>query len=178
MKMIILILLSMNGVMPCNPTVESPYYASILCKSGGEDCHSYTLDNGMRIAYRSGHYSYYDGKGDFFVYCSLINPTGGTLSINRDEFVIKSAKGVTYVPKPYRSENNPKAMIKKINEYPSVFSVEGGGKTDYVFSYKTDKEYPKKEMIDLFKVDTIYYLHKTSASTDTLFSVVADDKRL
>lgn len=164
--------------MLCNPTIERPYHGTILCKGGREDCYTYALANGIRVEYRSANYSYYDGKGESFVYCSLVNPTGGTLSINRDEFVIKSAKGITYVPKPFRSENNPRAMIKKINEYPSVFPVEGGGKTDYVFSYSTDKEYPKHEMIDLFKADTIYYLHKTAAFTDTLFSVVAGDHRL
>lgn len=175
MKAFLLIFLSMGEAMVFNPHTERPYLGSILCKDSRADCHTYTLPNGIKVAYRSAHYSYYKGKGSSFVYCSLVNPTDGTLSINRDEFVIKSAKGVTYVPEPFRSENNPRAMFKKINEYPSVYPVEGRQKTDYVFSYSTDKKYPKHEMIDLFKTDTIYYLHRTAAFTDTLFSVVIAD---
>jgi hypothetical protein len=178
MKVIFLILISGSNIMMCNPILEYPYGATMLCKDGGKDCHTYTLANGMRVEYSSAHLHYYDGRGTNFVYCSLVNPTGDTLSINRDEFVIKSAKGIAYVSEPYRAEKDPKAMFKKIMVYPSVFPVEGGGKTVYVFAYKTDKEYPKKEMIDLFKTDTIYYLHRTDASTDTLFSLVSDDHRL
>ena len=173
MKTIFLIFLSVGNVMSCNLHSQRPYRGTILCKDSREDCYTYTLANGIRVEYSSSaSYSYYGGKGESFVYCSLINPTSGTLSINRDEFVVKSAKGINYVPEPFRSENNPRAMIKKINEYPSVFPVGGGQRTDYVFSYSTDKEYPKQEMIDLFKADTIYYLHKAAAVTDTLFSVV------
>jgi len=164
--------------MVSNPYLDRPYRGAILCKDNRADCKTYTLPNGIKVVYEAPEYNYYKGKGGSFVYCSLVNPTGGTLSINRDEFVIRSAKGITYVPEPFRLENNPRAMIKKINVYPSVYPVKAGQSTVYVFSYYTDKKYPKHEMIDLFKADTIYYLHKGAVGTDTLFSVVADDHRL
>ena len=158
--------------MVCNPIMEHPYRGDILCKDGPADSYTYILPNGVKVVYRSAHYSYYNSKGESFVYCSLVNPSAGPLSVNRDEFVIKSAKGITYLPQPFRAENNTRAMFKKINVYPSVYSVESGQSMDYVFSYSTDKKYPKHEMIDLFKADTLYYLHKTAVVTDTLFSVV------
>jgi hypothetical protein len=178
MKSIFLILTLASEAIVCNSYHERPYLGTILCRDGRRDCLTYTLPNGMKIVYESANYDYYSGKGSSFVYCSLINPTGRTLSINREEFVIKSARGIGYILKPFRSEKNPRAMFSKIIESPSVFSVEGGGRTDYTFSYITDKDYPKKEMIGLFKADTIYYLHRRDTSTDTLFSVVAGDSRL
>lgn len=57
----------------------------------------------MHINFDQAHYFYFNGKGATSIMCDLNNPTNGKLSINRDEFIIASSKGIRYLAEPFRS---------------------------------------------------------------------------
>jgi hypothetical protein len=164
--------------MVCGHLYERPFHAKISCEGHRVDCQTYVLPNGMHIDFDQVQYYYFNGKGATSIICNLNNPSNGKLSINRDEFIIASSKGIRYLAEPFRSVDSPRTTFERSTTYPSVYTVEGNRTAHYVFSYTVDKKYPTQEMQAIFKTDIMYFLHTSGGSTDTLFHYVADDSRL
>jgi hypothetical protein len=66
----------------------------------------------------------------------------------------------------------------KVFTVSDKYPVAVGQTADYVFVFSSVDKYSKQQAIDLLKMDTVFVLYNRQTTIDTLFGIVAADKRI
>ena len=136
----------------------------------------YQLSNGLVLHLYQGHFICRAQKGFLDINAGLTNPEDSTLAIQRQEFSLRSAKGILYHLKPYGDRYYVNGgPTKKHPFYPTEYPVKGRMSAYYSFFFETDSMYTVQTMTNTFFSDTFYLVHTTAAQVDTVMTLVAYD---
>lgn len=170
MRNVILILIF---IVLCSNECNIPYRAKTLVNNHPVDSLNLTLSNHLELCFHFADLDWSHKLIGAAAFCDLSNPTNSVQLLDRHLFSAFSYRGIQFKMNPMQIENN-----LKVSTLPNEYPVAPNQKQDYVFVFSSVKEYSKQQAIDLLKKDTIFFLLRRGSTDDTLFKIIADDKRI
>lgn len=151
-----------------------PYRAKIICANNNTDCLKMNLDNGLELSF-----AYADmGRANdaiwvHIVYNAKAVGTQKEESIDYGSFSLVSSGGIEFFPILKEPGKNGIGSVGY-----TMRTIQAGQSIDSLFAFSSVKKYAEKEVAEMLKKERFLFLYKHGKTTDTLLTIIADDKRI
>lgn len=158
-------------ILSANTCDELPYRGKIICVGNNSDCTKIKFGNQLELKVLYSDFSSYHKKLEISIVFKLNNSSTTSVVLDRNAFSLVSSDGSIFKLEPMNSIEYGKRVT-----LPNQYEVAPQVAQDYVFSFFSNEKYSTKQMTEVLKKSTYYFL-RTNEKVDTLFTVIADDKR-